>query len=322
MKYFLAAIALVLAPLGLAQTQPAAAQTVESEQAFAQWMLRVSAVIERASAVNNLLSEFHASYNPNASRADQLAGMRAVREHAQRSRPMLMAYGEELRAIGPFQHPGADPELVEFSRTAIEDTQIYLRNMDEILGVLIEATDAYERNDRAAFASLGPRLIRGASLLIEGQIVMFRGRQRTVPVEESAHHGLGAMVALYEGMRALVMPNVPDRAAAVNAAADNAAGWSASGRAALTRQRAMMVGFPPVQQRAIDQMFALEDQFYVANDRAVALFRAAARDAAAGASAQDLNARYTAQIAAIEVEYQRINSEQVALYSQMTQASQ
>jgi hypothetical protein len=148
---------------------------------------------------------------------------------------------------------------------------------------------------------------------------MFRGRQRTVPQDESAYHSLGAMVALYEGMSALIMPNVENRQARVTAAAQSAETWGASGRAALARQRAGLVGFPPNQQTVIDEMFNLEGQFYAANDRVVTLLRAAAQEAAAGASSQQLNSRYTGQIAAIEVEYQRINARQVELYSQLTQ---
>lgn len=322
MKYFLAAIAFVLAPMSMAVVQPAAAQTVESEQAFAQWMVRVTGVVERASAVNNLLAQFQQSYNPNGDRNSQLAAVRALRGHATQSRPQLAAYGQELEAIGVFQHPGADPELVEFSRTMIADTQIYLRNMDELLSALIAATEAIERNDARAFNAVAPRLMRSASLLLEGQIVMFRGRQRIVPASESSYHGLGAMISLYEGMRAIIMPNVDNRAQQISAAANSATGWSASGRAALAVQRASLMGLTRQQQNVVDQMFALEEQFYVENDRVAALLRAAATDAAAGMDPAQLNSRYTPQVAAIEVEYQRINAQQVALYAQLAQQAQ
>ena len=319
MRFVLAAIALVLAPMALAAQQPAIAQTADSNRAFAQWMVRVSAVVERASAANNLLSEFHQSFNPNDSRANQLAAMRQLRQHAEASRPELAAAGQELAAIGAFQHAGADPELVVFSRSMIQDTQAYLRNMDEILDAMIDAIDAFERNDRAAFAAVSPRLVRGASLLLDGQIMMFRGRQRTVPVTESSHHGLGAMVAMYEGMRAIIMPNIANRDAALRAAADSAAGYSVSGRAALALQRASVGDLSADQRRIVNEMFAYEEQFYAANDRVVALLRAAAQEAAAGTSAMDLNTRYTADVAAVELEYQRINAAQVALFSQLTQ---
>jgi hypothetical protein len=322
MRYFLAALALVLAPMGMAVLQPAAAQTDESERAFAQWMLQVTNVVERASAVNNELSALQQSYNPNGNREAQLAAMRAVRTHAMQSRPQLVGFGEELIAIGPFEHPAAPADLIEFSRAMVTDTQTYLRNMDEILGAMIEAVNAFERNDRAAFDAVAPRLVRGAALLLEGQIVMFRARQRAVPQDESAYHSLGAMVSLYEGMSALIMPSVDNRQARVNAAAQSAETWGVSGRAALARQSAGLVGFPPNQQAIIDEMFNLEGQFYAANDRVVALLRAAAQEAAAGASSQQLNTRYTGQIAAIEVEYQRINARQVELYSQLTQMTQ
>lgn len=322
MKHFLAAIALVLAPMGVAAVQPAAAQTAESEQAFAQWMLRVTGTIERASAVNDLLAQFQQAYNPNADRNSQVAAVRRLREHATQSRPQLVALGQELEAIGPFQHAGADPELVEFSRTMIADTQTYLRNMDDVLGALIDATIAIERSDQRAFSAVAPRLVRSASLLLEGQIVMFRGRQRVVPASESTYHGLGAMIALYEGMRAIIMPNVANRAQQISAAADSATGWSASGRAALALQRAGLTGLTQEQRNVINQMFALEEEFYVANDRVATLLRAAATDAAAGMDPAQLNSRYTPEMAGIEVEYQRINAAQVALYAQLAQQAQ
>jgi hypothetical protein len=319
MKQVLAALAFVLAPMGMAAAQPAAAQTDASERAFAEWVVRVTGVIERASAANDVFTQFYQSYDPNGGRAEQLAAMRAVRDLAGRSRPQLAALGGELNTIGPFQHPDAPAEYAEFSRSMIDDTQIYLRNMDDVLGVMIEAVDAFERDDRAAWNRIGPRLIRSASLLIDGQIVMFRGRQRTIPASESAHHSLGTMVALYEGMSALVMPDVRDRPAALNAAADSAATWGASGRAALTQQRAREMGYAPREQTLVDQMMALEQQFYAANDTAVSLLRAAAQDAASGASGQQLNMRYTPRIAAIESEFQRLNQQQVALYAQLAQ---
>lgn len=319
MRYFLAALALVFTPMGMAVLQPAAAQTVDGERAFAQWMLRVTDVVERASAVNNELSALQQSYNANGSRDAQLASMLVVRAHAMQSRPQLAAFGQELDAIGAFEHPNAPADLVQFSRTMIADTQTYLRNMDEVLATMIDAVNAFERNDRAAFNAVAPRLVRGAALLLEGQIVMFRGRQRTVPQSESAYHSLGAMVSLYEGMSALIMPNVENREARVTAAAQSAETWGVSGRAALAQQRAGLVGYPPNQQAIIDEMFNLEGQFYAANDRVVALLRAAAQEAASGATALQLNRRYTGQIAAIEVEYQRINARQVELYSQLAQ---
>lgn len=318
MRYFLAALALVFTPMGMAVLQPAAAQTVDGERAFAQWMLRVTNVVERASAVNNELSALQQSYNANGSRDAQLASMLVVRAHAVQSRPQLAAFGQELDAIGAFEHPNAPADLVQFSRTMIADTQTYLRNMDEVLATMIDAVNAFERNDRAAFNAVAPRLVRGAALLLEGQIVMFRGRQRTVPQGESAYHSLGAMVSLYEGMSALIMPNVENREARVTAAAQSAETWGVSGRAALAQQRAGLVGYPP-NQAIIDEMFNLEGQFYAANDRVVALLRAAAQEAASGATALQLNRRYTGQIAAIEVEYQRINARQVELYSQLAQ---
>lgn len=318
MRYFLAALALVFTPMGMAVLQPAAAQTVDGERAFAQWMLRVTNVVERASAVNNELSALQQSYNANGSRDAQLASMLVVRAHAVQSRPQLAAFGQELDAIGAFEHPNAPADLVQFSRTMIADTQTYLRNMDEVLATMIDAVNAFERNDRAAFNAVAPRLVRGAALLLEGQIVMFRGRQRTVPQSESAYHSLGAMVSLYEGMSALIMPNVENREARVTAAAQSAETWGVSGRAALAQQRAGLVGYPP-NQAIIDEMFNLEGQFYAANDRVVALLRAAAQEAASGATALQLNRRYTGQIAAIEVEYQRINARQVELYSQLAQ---
>lgn len=318
MRYFLAALALVFTPMGMAVLQPAAAQTEEGERAFAQWMLRVTNVVERASAVNNELSALQQSYNANGSRDAQLASMLVVRAHAVQSRPQLAAFGQELDAIGAFEHPNAPADLVQFSRTMIADTQTYLRNMDEVLATMIDAVNAFERNDRAAFNAVAPRLVRGAALLLEGQIVMFRGRQRTVPQGESAYHSLGAMVSLYEGMSALIMPNVENREARVTAAAQSAETWGVSGRAALAQQRAGLVGYPP-NQAIIDEMFNLEGQFYAANDRVVALLRAAAQEAASGATALQLNRRYTGQIAAIEVEYQRINARQVELYSQLAQ---
>jgi phage host-nuclease inhibitor protein Gam len=76
-----------------------------------------------------------------------------------------------------------------------------------------------------------------------------------------------------------------------------------------TRERALML-----------EIFALEGRIYDASDRVVLLLEAASNDAAAGVSSEDLNRRYTPQLAQIEVEIMQISHRQVELYAELTEA--
>jgi hypothetical protein len=151
-------------------------------------------------------------------------------------------------------------------------------------------------------------------------MVMIRARQQMIPASDSAHHSLGALHAMYEGMRVLALPNKVDRAGRINDAAQSAARWNRSGRSALAAQIAGAPQLATRERALMLEIFALEGRIYDASDRVVLLLEAASNDAAAGVSSEDLNRRYTPQLAQIEVEIMQISHRQVELYAELTEA--
>lgn len=320
LKRWLVALAVAVAPLSpaYADPSPVAAAEMDAHRAFADWLTRVTGILERASAANEAFNEFFSNYDPNASREAQLQSIRRVRGHAHTARQLMAQLQSEVGAVQAFSHPGAPSEYTVLSRTMLSDTSQYLTNMDGVLDLIVQAADAIEREDGPALRRLAPQLVRSAGLLIQGQIVMLRARQQIVPSSESSHHSLGTMVAMYEGMYAMIMPGVTNRAEALNNAARSAETWGRSGRARLAQSRREAAAMPQRERDIWLRMCEVEDQYYAENDRIVALLQSASRDAAAGVPEEELNMRYTPQISRVEMRYQELNSQQVALYSELT----
>jgi hypothetical protein len=184
---------------------------------------------------------------------------------------------------------------------------------------MIALIDAMASNDEAAVQRVAPRLVRSAGYLVEGQIVTLRARQQIIPTTESAYHSMGAMIAMYEGMRAIVMPNVIDRDAALIEAAQSAARWGVSGRAALAESVAQLPEVASREREISAQILTIEEQFYVANDQLIELLEAAATDAATH-DQRYLNLTYMPRVTAIEMRYQELNQQQMTLFAQLTEA--
>lgn len=320
-KRWLVALAVAFASLSqpaYADPSPSEAAEQDAHRAFADWLTRVTNVLERASAANETFNDFFANYNPQASRAEQLAIIRRVRDHSVTARALMSQLQTEVGAMQPFSHPGGPPEYELLSRSMLSDSAQYLSNMDGVLDLIVQTVDAIERSDAPALRRLAPRLVQSAGLLVQGQVVMLRARQQIVPSSESSHHSLGSMVAMYEGMYAMIMPNIANRSEAISAAARSAEAWGRSGRVRLAESRRQAAQMPERERQILLRMCDIEDQFFAENDRVVALLMSASRDAANGVNENELNVRYTPQISQVETRYQQLNSQQVELFSQLT----
>jgi len=321
LKRFVTALVLVLAPMSPAHADQAPSEAAEmaAYRAFGDWVQRVTTLLEEASRAGDAFNEFNASFDPNRDPRQQMAMLNAVRAHARESRALMARVESDLRAAGTFTAPGAPSELIALANALHGDSITFVRNMDGVLGLMVEAVDAIERNDQPALQRIGPQLIRSAAVLIDGQIVMLRARQQMLPPSESAYHSLGAMTALYEGMSSLLMPDVPNRAEALRTASRNAAQWGRSGRAAVTSQRAELTPLSGRERDLVSRMLDLEDQFYAENDRVVSTLENAARAVQSGTDGPALNQSFMPTLAQIEMRYQQLSQQQIALYQQMVQ---
>ncbi|MBL8538309.1 MAG: hypothetical protein JNM59_12960 [Hyphomonadaceae bacterium] len=299
-------------------TQPPAAE-MQVHRDFANWVQRVSSILERAGAANESFGTFFNAVSPNASRREIVASIQALQVTLSGARGVLNTARQELSAIEPFYAADAPAEYNAMGATMVRDANAYVSNMLDMVALMEEATNAVLMNDGAAFNRIAPRLLASATLLIDGQILTLRSRQQLMPREESVHHSIGAMIALYQGMRALALPDSADRPAQLQAAAADAARWGESGRAALAEQRALLDQLDGRQRALLAQMFGLEEASYQINDRVVALLRQAETDSASGVDYSVLHGRYVQNLANLESEYITIGHQQVALFQQFTQ---
>jgi hypothetical protein len=321
LKQVLVAVALIATSVAPAAAQaPSEAAEMRAHREFAVWIQRISSLMERAGAANDVFNGLSASFNTETDLDVLMSELRPVRDQARAARALLAQLQGELTQIAPYRLEGAPPQYAIFSETLLEDTGVYMRNMDRVMDLTIQLIDAMDARDFAAVEHLAPRLMQTASTLIDGQIFMVRARQQLIPATQSAHHSLGSILALYEGMRAIVVLNVVDRPAAITAAADAATRWSRTGRAVLAQERPEVDMLAPREREIMMRMIAIQERFFVLGDRVSAHLRLASAAAARGMSDEALNVEYSDELAAFEMEFLRLNQEQIALFAELTEA--
>jgi hypothetical protein len=316
----LLALALFMTTAAPAVAQPnAEAVEMRASRAFALWSRDLSTMLERANVVIDVFTRFMQGSAPNESRETFLTRAAELRSGAIQGRAVLAQMQRDLDAMQPFAAEGAPESYLVLSEAMLRDTKTYLDNLDTLLGLMVESIDALQHDDQAALQRIMPRLLQGMSYLIEGQIVTVRTRQQMVEPTESAYHSLGTMIALYEGMRAIAMPNVPDRAAAIIEAAQSASRWGISGRAALAQAVAELPEIASRERHIMSQMLALEEQFYLANDRVIEVLEAAAREVAQHGEVRR-GTGYIMELSEIELRYQALTQQEIELFAQLTNA--
>ncbi|MBY0564975.1 MAG: hypothetical protein K2P58_12415 [Hyphomonadaceae bacterium] len=303
---------------------PSAQRAVDSDEMqvhrdFADWMQRVSAIVQRADTANQAFAQFNAAFRPDSSQREMAATARELRVVLAGSRATLEATLADLATVEPFRADAEDTDYPALSEAILRDVRRYIDNMLAYVGVMDEAATAIVNNDRRALERLAPSINASASVLIEGQILTLRTRQRLMDEDTAVYHTLGAMIAMYEGMLAIGFP-VTDGAQRLAAAADTAARWGQSGREAILGQRTTLDALRGEQREIAGRIIALEDTAFQVNDRVVGVLRAALADGAASAKPDDALANsYLTQLAQLESEYIEIGREQVVLFQQLTQ---
>lgn len=311
-----ALVALAVALVGVSAPSAAVAQTETvdtSERAFFVWMQPIMRILDRTTAVNDALV---GDWGGATADAEGLRRALAARERARGYRVLLAELQAELQTISRFDHPAAPSSYSVLADTLLRDTAAYLRNMDDMLAHLISFVDAIEADDSAAIERIAPRLLQSAVLLLEGQIVTVRARQQLVSVEDTAHHALGAMLVLYEGMRAAISPNVVDRGGVFVDLSQAAARWSASGRQALAAERTRLPELATRERALLEEMLRIEERTFAVNDRVVGYFEAAARSQG---NERDMEALVDRLVVA-EADYLRLNQRMMQLLTELAAA--
>ncbi|HWA00479.1 MAG TPA: hypothetical protein VG841_09225 [Caulobacterales bacterium] len=295
----------------VAQSSTAGVTATEADRAFGAWMERYSAILAHASRASDALSRF-VSVAPGASREDILAVFAQIRVASAQGRDVLREARAEAAALPAFQAPDGSTTYDEAARGLRRDLTAYIDNIDRVLDIMIQVADAFANNDTATARRLAPQLQSSAILLVDGQIITLRARQQMAPPNSTTYHGLGAMIELYRGMRALAVDAPEGRANALLTAADAMAATTRAHRAALTLERADLVS-RSAEERAFGERFlAVEDRFMALNDRVEAALRLAAEDA----DPATVRARYMPMLIQSETEYQSLTQEQLTMFNE------
>lgn len=198
---FLAVLPLSPAPAPAAQPS-ATAEADLRFQALGAWMQRLVAAMapmnESAARFGTQMQSMPPPAKHPAERARQVAAIRAmiadVRSGVQESRSRL---AQMPRFEGRI--PGV-PNL-DFNRLLAEvqvQTDRMLAYMDDTEAFVA----AVVRGDPAATDQAARKIVRGGFLLIDSQVILYRGRQSLFPADRSAHQLVGIGLHLYRAMQA------------------------------------------------------------------------------------------------------------------------
>lgn len=245
-----------------------------------------------------------------------LAAMREIARHAVAGRAELALARERLAAMAPFAHPNAPPEMLRMAGMILRDAQESAVSMDQLLNDMILFAGAVERGDTREIERLSPQIERSSVLLIQSQATMLRARQQLIPPDTSQYHAVSGMLAMYEGLAALLASDADFDVAAVEAAAAALDASLAAERAAISRERASLRRSDPDYAAAIEVMDA-RAAFSDINERARNELRTAAQAARAGNSTMRNRDAHVVALSELEYEYQRIARRQMELYARL-----
>lgn len=318
---FLVLLALA-SPMALAQTQPASpAPRAESStqvteagaRAYVQFLQRLSDITNSASQSSTVLSTLSNSMTTRAGIVEHYPELQTAVGQA---RQILSDANTQLEALPPLPDRGVTSDMLRVSETMRRDTHTYINNMTGLLDAGADFLSAVGANDRPKIVAAYGRLSGAGAVLIDGQRMILRGRQQMLQPEQSDYHILGAMVAMYDGMSAILAADGASRRLQLNLAADSADRWGISGRAALALERQ---SWPRRygNQPALATYLQLNEQAFALNDRISAFLR----DCASHDVTSEERRRQMSQIAELEEDYQSLNRQQVVVLGQLTQQS-
>ncbi|MBC7767270.1 MAG: hypothetical protein H7124_00635 [Phycisphaerales bacterium] len=312
----------IFAGAALAEPSPVGSRASETtpanaDEAFVTWAQPVMSALERANGASAPLLQSTSNLTGIEEPAAALAALRQLSQQARQARSVLSQVGAELESRPPFSHPSATPDMVEMGQILLRDTRSSVASLDQFMSDMIAFAAAAERGDMAAVERLNTRISRGAFVLVGAQATSLRARQRLIPVTSSAHHAVGGMAVMYDGMLALMADDQEFNVGALDAAASALDATLIAQGAALALERVSVRGSDP-NYALLSQLMETRARFVRANERARDTLRAAAREGHAGASTEANRMEHIRVLAELEYEYQAISVRQMELYAQLT----
>lgn len=193
------AAAAFAAPVSAAPQSPTAAAD-QRFQAFGAWSQRVTTAMtpmnEAAARFAAKVQQLPPPDRDPAVRAQQVAAFRAliaeVRRAVQESRSQLALIPRFEGRMPGMEHMDVNRLLAEVKG----QTDRMLAYMDDAEAF----ADALVKGDPAATQAAARKLIRGGFLLMDSQVILYRGRQALFPPDRSGHQLVGVTLQLYRTM--------------------------------------------------------------------------------------------------------------------------
>ncbi len=234
----LAALLLVAGPAAISAGPAAAEDTVSMADArrYGEWMSQIMAAdAERQKAFSAIMPQMNAAVARVRDRDSARAAAVELAALIGSARPKFATAQAAIRAMPPLPDP-LDSRMPFPTKQLKADLLATGDRIDGLLDATIGLANAMAADDRAAATRHAKSLREGATLLIDGQLLLVRARRATLPETDSSNHALGLMDTLYNGMKLtmnqLFQPGEWPRARYLELA-DQAKMLSAKGRAAL-----------------------------------------------------------------------------------------
>lgn len=281
------AFVLTLIPAGHASAQAAPAA-------------RIADMLERANAVNDVFNDLIAdTARPHADRNEVRRQVLAIRDAVARSRPLLAHFRSDLESIEASAFAAADTSSIAID--LCQEAFAYLDGLDQTTTIAADLADALEQENATRVLMVRQRLWLALGIIFDGRVALSHARQQTFSASESDYYVLGSVMALYQGMRAIALRNLRDRASVLRGAEELAATSGEAGRVVVRRE---LNALPRTASRSpAMQALMLNEQALQLNDEIAAMLREAASDAEAGVPAPDLYVRYMRDLSRIERQY-------------------
>jgi hypothetical protein len=275
----------------------AAAQSAERADGVqrSSAVVRIAALLQAANEANDLFLQALEETERPGDRAEVRRRIAELRSTAEQAGALVTRVRDEFQVI---EMAAFGAERDEIAAALCAESFVYLDGLGHVIALSLELASALEGESRAQILMVRQRLWLSVGITLDGRIALVHARQQLAPTTETAHHRLGAMAALYEGMRAIVLPTMLNRPEALQSAAQSAAAWGQSGHGALAAQRAALPAQSPMREA-----LALEAQALDLNERVATILQNAARDARAGVPSADLYMRYMGELGRIERQY-------------------
>jgi hypothetical protein len=312
----LVALTLLLSPTtAWAQATTAPVDASRPTEAFTAWMERTMALMSEASNALTPIGESTALLVPGRDRATIVSQARSLRNVSTKTRSALANVRTALETHGPYTGAAPSEDLRQAADAIYSDTRKYITDIDAVLAAVVDLTNAIERNDATAIRRLVPQVKDSARVLLDGQIITVRGRQRLISIEETDYHSLGALGSFYSGMRTIALSEDGSAGESIRVAAAATAEWVRSGRAVLAKKRAGVVEYRAADRALLLQVYDLDEKAFVVIDQMVATLNAAAEELQTAGAGRSIARKYIPEFARLETAYQDIVTEQFNLAS-------